>query len=51
VIHHRCAKTIITQLVGEDEVRGYTAERLAEHIADFSLAALGLTNIKTEAAP
>jgi hypothetical protein len=28
------------QLVGEDEARTYTAERLAEHIADFCLAAL-----------
>jgi hypothetical protein len=25
------------------EFRGYDADRLAEHIADFSLAALGLT--------
>jgi AcrR family transcriptional regulator len=40
-IHHRCARTVIGQLVGEDEAGTYTAERLAEHIADFSLAALG----------
>jgi AcrR family transcriptional regulator len=42
VIHHRCARTIISQLVGPEEFAGYDAERLAEHIADFSLAALGL---------
>jgi len=42
VIHHRCARTIITHLVGDDEVRGYTAERVADHIAEFSLAAVGL---------
>lgn len=41
-VHHRCARTIITQLVGEEEMRSYTAERLGSHIADFSLAALGL---------
>lgn len=46
VIHHRCARTIIAQMVGDDEVRGYTAERLAEHIADFSLAAVGLTTTR-----
>ena len=38
------------ELRGDDEVRGYTAERLAEHIAEFSLAAVGLTDIKTEIA-
>lgn len=42
VIHHRCARTIIAQLVGDEECARYTAERLGEHIADFSLAALGL---------
>jgi hypothetical protein len=50
VIHHRCARTIIAQLVGDAEVGGYTAERLAEHIADFSLAALGLAGAKQESA-
>jgi AcrR family transcriptional regulator len=50
VIHHRCAKPIISQMVGEDEASGYTAERLAEHIADFSLAAVGLSDVKAEAA-
>jgi AcrR family transcriptional regulator len=42
-VHHRCARAIITQIVGEAEAATYTAERLAEHIAEFSLAALGLT--------
>ncbi len=41
-VHHRCARTIIEKLVGVDEANRYTAPRLAEHIADFSLAALGL---------
>jgi AcrR family transcriptional regulator len=41
-VYHRCARLIITKVVGEEEVAGYTADRLAEHIADFSLAALGL---------
>jgi AcrR family transcriptional regulator len=41
-VHHRCARTIIEKLVGEDEANRYTAPRLAQHIADFSLAALGL---------
>lgn len=42
VIHHRCARTIIAQLVGDEECARYTAERVGRHIADFSLAALGL---------
>jgi AcrR family transcriptional regulator len=43
VIHHRCARPIIAQLVGSEEAATYDAERLGEHIADFSLAALGLS--------
>jgi AcrR family transcriptional regulator len=43
VIHHRCARTIIAQLVGAKEAATYDAQRLGEHIADFSLAALGLS--------
>jgi AcrR family transcriptional regulator len=42
VIHHRCGRTIISQLVSPEEFARYDADRLAEHIADFSLAALGL---------
>lgn len=49
VIHHRCARTIISQMVGEEETRGYTAERLAEHIADFSLRAVGLAGKPVDA--
>jgi AcrR family transcriptional regulator len=40
VIHHRCARTIIAQLVGPEEASTYDAARLGEHIAEFSLAAL-----------
>jgi AcrR family transcriptional regulator len=42
VIHHRCARAIIAQLVGPDEFQTYDADCLGEHIASFSLAALGL---------
>jgi AcrR family transcriptional regulator len=49
VIYHRCAIPIISLMVGDDEASGYTAERLAEHIADFSLAAVGLSDSKAEA--
>jgi len=38
---HRFAQPIVALLVGEEEVRRYDSELLAEHIADFSLAALG----------
>jgi TetR/AcrR family transcriptional regulator, regulator of cefoperazone and chloramphenicol sensitivity len=41
VIHHRCARTIISQLVGP-EVDRYDAATVGRHVADFSLAALGL---------
>jgi AcrR family transcriptional regulator len=39
---HRFAQPIVTQLVGEEEARNYDTALLAEHIADFSLAALGI---------
>lgn len=42
VIHHRCAATIIQLMVGEDEAKTYDAETVGRHVADFSLAALGL---------
>jgi hypothetical protein len=32
----------VAQLVGEEEIRNYSPAFLAEHIADFSLAALGM---------
>jgi TetR/AcrR family transcriptional regulator, regulator of cefoperazone and chloramphenicol sensitivity len=41
-VHHALARPIIAELVGEEEYRSFTPERLAEHIAEFSLAALGL---------
>jgi AcrR family transcriptional regulator len=42
ILHHRCAKTIITQLVGTEESEAYTADLVGEHVADFTLKALGL---------
>jgi AcrR family transcriptional regulator len=39
---HRFAQPIVTQLVGEEEARNYDTALLAEHIADFSLSALGI---------
>jgi TetR/AcrR family transcriptional regulator, regulator of cefoperazone and chloramphenicol sensitivity len=41
-VFHRIAQPIVSLLVGEDEYRTYDADRLAEHITEFSLAALGL---------
>ena len=37
---YRTLEPVVSQLVGETEFRSYSAEKLAEHIADFSLAAL-----------
>jgi AcrR family transcriptional regulator len=45
-VHHRCARSIITQVVGEAEAATYTAECVAHHITEFSLAALGLTTVE-----
>ncbi len=45
-VYHRCARVIVGQLVGEAEASRYTADRLAEHIAEFSLAALAETAAK-----
>jgi AcrR family transcriptional regulator len=39
---HRFAQPIVAQLVGEEELRSYDSALLAEHITDFSFAALGL---------
>jgi TetR/AcrR family transcriptional regulator, regulator of cefoperazone and chloramphenicol sensitivity len=39
---HRFAQPIVALLVGEEEVQQYDSELLAEHITDFSFAALGL---------
>jgi AcrR family transcriptional regulator len=41
-VYHRMAKPIVELLVGPEEYRNYDAELLSEHIAQFSLAALGL---------
>ena len=50
VIHHRCARTIISELVGPEAQR-YDAETVGRHIADFSLAALGLSPAVDEPRP
>jgi AcrR family transcriptional regulator len=39
--YHRIGRHVIPVVVGEEEARSYTPNRLAEHIARFSLAALG----------
>jgi TetR/AcrR family transcriptional regulator, regulator of cefoperazone and chloramphenicol sensitivity len=41
-VFHRLAQPIVSLLVGEEEYRSYDADRLAEHIIEFSFAALGL---------
>jgi AcrR family transcriptional regulator len=48
-IYHKVAGSVVSQLVGDREYRRFTPERLAEHIADFSLAALGLAPTHAEA--
>jgi AcrR family transcriptional regulator len=40
--HHRFARPIIALLVGPEEYRTYDAKLIADHITQFSLAALGL---------
>ena len=40
-LHHVHCKPIIQRLMGEEEYAQLTADVVAEHIADFSLAALG----------
>jgi AcrR family transcriptional regulator len=41
-VFHRLAQPIVSLLVGEEDYRNYDAERLAEHIIEFSFAAIGL---------
>jgi AcrR family transcriptional regulator len=41
-VFHRIAQPIVSLLVGEEEYRNYDADRLAEHIIEFSFAAIGL---------
>jgi AcrR family transcriptional regulator len=43
---HRFAQPIVAQLVGEEELRTYDSALLAEHITDFSFAALRLKQAK-----
>ena len=40
IFYHRVGREVLCRLVGEEEHRSYTAERLAEHITEFSLAAV-----------
>jgi AcrR family transcriptional regulator len=40
--YHRVARPIVKILVGEEESQAYDAALLAEHVTQFSLAALGL---------
>jgi AcrR family transcriptional regulator len=40
-MHFRIQGTVTELIVGREEYRGYTLDRLADHIARFSLAALG----------
>lgn len=42
-IYHSIGRAVIADLVGPEEHEGYDVECLAEHIAHFSLAGLGLT--------
>jgi AcrR family transcriptional regulator len=42
-VFYRVATPIVQLLVGEDEYRSYDPELLAEHIVQFTLAGLGLT--------
>jgi AcrR family transcriptional regulator len=46
-LFYRLAKPIVALMVDPDEYRTYTAERLAEHILQFTQAALGLDQTKT----
>jgi AcrR family transcriptional regulator len=41
-LYYRVARPVVKLLVGEQEAATYTTEQLAEHIAEFSLAALGV---------
>jgi hypothetical protein len=40
--YHKVARPVIRLVAGEEESAGYTAARIAEHVADFSLRALGI---------
>jgi TetR/AcrR family transcriptional regulator, regulator of cefoperazone and chloramphenicol sensitivity len=40
--YHKVGRNVIRGVVGDEEAAGYTPECLADHIADFSLRALGI---------
>jgi len=40
-LHYKVAQPVVRLLVTADEYSGYTPDNLAEHITDFTLAALG----------
>lgn len=40
--YHKVAAQAIRLVVGEEEADTYTAARIAEHVTDFSLRALGI---------
>jgi AcrR family transcriptional regulator len=40
--YHKVARPVIRLVAGEEESAGYTPRRIAEHVADFSLRALGV---------
>jgi AcrR family transcriptional regulator len=48
---HRFAQPIVALLVGEEEARNYDSALLAEHIAQFSLSALGLESKQKASKP
>jgi hypothetical protein len=51
ILHYRFARPVITLLIGEDAFRAFDAERLADHITSFTLAALGWEKPITECRP
>jgi AcrR family transcriptional regulator len=42
IFYHRVGRPVLALVVGPEEIRSYTPEKLAEHITAFSLAALGV---------
>lgn len=40
--YHKAARNVIRAVVGDEEADSYTPLRIAEHVADFSLRALGI---------
>lgn len=51
-LHYRVAQPFVALLVSKEEFTGYSPETLAEHIAEFTLAALrSMQTLKSDAAP